>query len=225
MLAALDKAHAATIRVGPGVLDLLVMPLFEDRTRIGFVIERADARERLLNLDCAGQMTALGRSQAVIEFGVDGTILNADEKFLCAMGYTLEEVRGRHHSIFVEPALRDSPDCTAFWSKLRAGEYVAAQSRGIGKDGREVWIEGAYNPILDVHGKVAKVVKFVTDITVRMRLFADLKLLSGRNFAEIDGVITGSTESAQAATDAAGRTAADVQSAASSVERLADSVS
>ncbi|WP_043362735.1 PAS domain-containing methyl-accepting chemotaxis protein [Belnapia sp. F-4-1] len=224
MLAALDKPHAATIRVGSRVLDLLVTPLFDGGTRIGFVVEWADARERLLNLDYAGQMTALGRSQAVVELSVDGTILNANENFLRAMGYTLEEVCGRHHSMFVEPALRDSPDYIAFWGKLRAGEYVAAQFRRVGKDGREVWIEGAYNPILDIHGKVAKVVKFATDITVQMRLLADLKLLIDRNFAEIDNAIARSTDSARTATSAAGRTAEEVSLAAGGVEQLAASI-
>ena len=224
MLAGLEKPHAATIRVGARVLDLTVTPLREKGEPIGFVVEWADARERLLNLDYTAQIQAVGRSQAIVQFGVDGTILDANENFLKTMGYRPEEVVGRQHGIFVEPALRDSPDYAAFWSRLRAGEFEAGQFRRLGKGGREVWIEATYNPIFDAQGKVTKVVKFATDITAQMRLLADLKQLIDRNFGEIDGAIARSTDSARAATGAAGRTAEEVRSAAGGIEQLAASI-
>jgi methyl-accepting chemotaxis protein len=101
----------------------------------------------------------------VIEFSLDGTIITANDNFLRTMGYTLDEVKGRHHSIFVEPAYRDSADYKRFWEALRQGQYQAAQYKRIGKGGREVWIEASYNPVLDLNGKPWKVVKFATDIT------------------------------------------------------------
>ncbi|SDB11524.1 methyl-accepting chemotaxis protein [Belnapia rosea] len=216
--------HEETIRLGDRVLDLRTTPLFEGKARIGFVVEWADARDRLAGLDHAAQMMAVSRSQAVIEFNPDGTILDANDNFLKAMGYTLEEVRGRHHTIFVEPALRDSPDYARFWEALQRGEYQAAQFRRLGKGGREVWIDGAYNPILDTKGKVTKVVKFATDITAQIHLLANLKLLIDRNFAEIDRAIERSTTGAETAAVAAGHTAEDVQSAAGGIEQLAASI-
>jgi methyl-accepting chemotaxis protein len=110
---------------------------------------------------------ALGRSQAVIEFGMDGTVLTANDNFLKALGYTLAEIRGKHHSMFVEPSERDSTAYREFWAKLNRGEYQAAEYKRIGKGGREVWIQATYNPVLDSAGKPFKVVKFATDVTGR----------------------------------------------------------
>jgi methyl-accepting chemotaxis protein len=110
---------------------------------------------------------ALGRSQAVIEFGMDGTILTANDNFLKALGYSLGEIQGKHHSMFVEPSERDSAAYRDFWAALKRGEYQAAEYKRIGKGGKEVWIQATYNPVLDASGKPVKVVKFATDITAR----------------------------------------------------------
>ncbi|MGY3585820.1 methyl-accepting chemotaxis protein [Bradyrhizobium sp. USDA 4341] len=118
------------------------------------------------NIDSAlAQAAAIGKSQAVIEFKLDGTIVTANENFLNAMGYSLDEIRGKHHSMFVEPAYRDSHDYRAFWASLNRGEFQAAQYKRIAKGGREVWIQASYNPILDKNGKPVGVIKFATDIT------------------------------------------------------------
>jgi methyl-accepting chemotaxis protein len=115
--------------------------------------------------DLEGQIAAISKAQAVIEFGLDGRILTANENFLKVMGYTLEEVRGQHHSLFVDPAHRSSDEYRRFWEKLGRGEYDAAQYMRLGKGGREVWIQASYNPIFDTRGKPFKVVKYATDIT------------------------------------------------------------
>jgi methyl-accepting chemotaxis protein len=115
--------------------------------------------------DYAGQVAAIRKSQAVIEFNMDGTVLDANDKFLGALGYTIDEVKGRHHSIFVDEAYRQSPDYKEFWARLNRGEYQAAEYKRIGKGGKEVWIQASYNPILDLNGKPFKVVKFATDMT------------------------------------------------------------
>jgi methyl-accepting chemotaxis protein len=117
--------------------------------------------------DLRGKVDAIGRSQAVIEFNLDGTIITANENFLSTLGYTLTEVQGKHHSLFVEPAYRDSPAYRAFWEKLGRGEFDAGQYKRIGKGGKEVWIEASYNPIMDLNGRPWKVVKFATDLTKR----------------------------------------------------------
>ncbi len=113
----------------------------------------------------AGMLSALDRSQAIIEFSLDGRVLTANDNFLRTLGYTLEEVRGQHHSMFVEPEARNTPDYRAFWDRLGRGEFDAGKYLRIGKGGRQVWIQASYNPVLDGRGKPFKVVKFANDIT------------------------------------------------------------
>ena len=117
------------------------------------------------NHDIVDKFEALSRSQAVIEFNLDGTIITANDNFLNALGYRLEEVQGKHHSMFVESAFAQSNEYREFWAKLNRGEYEARQYKRIGKGGKEIWIEASYNPVLDKHGKPYKVIKFATDIT------------------------------------------------------------
>lgn len=174
--------------------------------------------------DWAGQVAAINRSQAVIEFDLDGNVLTANEKFLDALGYGLAEITGRHHSIFVDAAYRASPEYRKFWDDLRAGQYQAAQFRRIGKDGEDVWIEASYNVILDLDGKPFKVVKYATDITGRINELNALKSLVDRNFDEIDGALGRSTTEAEVATAVVRTTSANVQAMAASAEEMAGSV-
>jgi methyl-accepting chemotaxis protein len=113
------------------------------------------------------QVAAISKSQAVIEFNLDGTIVTANENFLKTLGYSLGEIQGKHHSMFVEPAMRESAAYREFWAKLNRGEFQAAEYKRIGKGGKEVWIQASYNPMLDRNGKVYKVIKFATDITAK----------------------------------------------------------
>ena len=123
--------------------------------------------------DYAGQIEAIGKSQAVIEFDMDGKILMANQNFLDAMGYTLAEVQGKHHQIFVDPAYAKSPEYKKFWETLRSGKYMSAEYRRFGKGGKEVWIQASYNPILDMNGRPFKVVKYATDVTAEKLRAAD----------------------------------------------------
>jgi PAS domain S-box-containing protein len=224
MLMVMDKSHSATITLGSLTFDLVITPIFQDGTRSGFVVEWYDARPRLLNVDYAAKMVALGRTQAIIEFSTEGVILDANEQFLKAMGYRIDEIRGKHHSMFVEPAFRESPDYKIFWDRLRGGEFQAAQFRRIGKGGRVVWIEGAYNPILDGQGRVCKIVKFAADVTEQAKLLADLKTLIDRNFGEIDHALEQSEAEGVSASGAADATLARVQTVAAGTGQLASSI-
>jgi len=135
-----------------------------------------DATEqKLANADYAGQIAAIGKSQAVIEFNMDGMIRTANDNFLKTMGYALDEVKGKHQSLFVDEEYRYSPDYKEFWAKLNRGEYAAGEFRRIGKGDKEVWIQASYNPILDLNGKPFKVVKYASDITPQKRAAEDLK--------------------------------------------------
>ncbi len=142
-------------------------------THDGSIMEWTEVTELRIQ---QGQLAAINRSQAVIEFALDGRILHANQNFLNALGYTLEEVRGQHHSLFVTPEYRDSPEYRAFWEKLGRGEYDAAQYRRIGKGGREIWIQASYNPVLDANGRPFRVIKFATDITREYRAAEALTL-------------------------------------------------
>ncbi|MGZ2484097.1 methyl-accepting chemotaxis protein [Rhizobium pisi] len=125
-------------------------------------------RQKLIAAEDAGKLDALSRAQAIIEFTPEGEILTANENFLNALGYALSEIKGRHHSIFCEPAYASSQEYKAFWPNLAAGKLVADEFMRIGKGGRKVFIQASYNPIFDMNGKVFKVVKFATDVTPRV---------------------------------------------------------
>jgi methyl-accepting chemotaxis protein len=115
--------------------------------------------------DAEAKLAAIGRSQATIEFNMDGTIITANQNFLNALGYRLDEIKGKHHSLLVPADERDSADYRAFWAALNRGEYQAAEYRRIAKGGREIWIQATYNPVLGSDNKPFKIVKFATDIT------------------------------------------------------------
>jgi methyl-accepting chemotaxis protein len=133
-------------------------------------------RAKLQAADFAGQLAAIGKSQAVIEFQMDGSIIEANENFLRALGYRADEIKGKHHSMFVDPAYARSDEYRMFWKRLNDGQYDAGEYKRIGKAGREVWIQAAYNPILDLNGKPFKVVKYATDVSERK--FANLAISS-----------------------------------------------
>lgn len=112
-----------------------------------------------------GQLAALNRVQGIIEFSLDGTILTANQNFLNVVGYSLDEVKGKHHSIFVDPNYKNSQDYRLFWDRLARGDYETGQFKRIGRDGKDVWIQASYNPILNSENRPFKVVKYAIDIT------------------------------------------------------------
>lgn len=121
--------------------------------------------QKMRNMDHEGQVEAISRSQAAIQFKLDGTIISANDNFLGAMGYDRNEVVGRHHSMFVEPAFANSEDYRRFWANLASGRYQSGEFKRFGKNGREVYIQATYNPIFDITGKPIKVIKFAIDVT------------------------------------------------------------
>jgi methyl-accepting chemotaxis protein len=121
--------------------------------------------QKLKNADFEGQLDAIDKSQAVIEFNLDGIIMNANKNFLDTLGYTSDEILGQHHRIFCEESYAKSPDYQDFWKKLNRGEFDSGEYKRLGKNGKEVWINASYNPIRDVNGDIYKVVKYATDLT------------------------------------------------------------
>jgi len=175
-------------RIGKGGKEVWIQasynPIFDLDGKPFKVVKYATdiTKQKLISADYQGQIAAISKAQAVIEFNMDGSVITANDNFLHALGYTLDEIKGKHHSMFVGEAYRQSADYSEFWSKLRRGEYQAAQYKRIGKGGREVWIEASYNPILDLNGKPFKVVKYATDITAQKNavnaMMADAMMLS-----------------------------------------------
>jgi methyl-accepting chemotaxis protein len=165
-------------RIGKGGREVWVQasynPLIDEMGKPFAVVKFATdvTDQKLRSADLSGQIAAIGESQAVIEFNLDGTIINANDNFLRALGYSLGEIKGKHHSLFVDPAERDGAAHREFWVALNRGEYQSGEFKRIGKGGRDVWIQASYNPILDLNGKPFKVVKYATDTTkqVLMRM-------------------------------------------------------
>jgi methyl-accepting chemotaxis protein len=174
-----------------------------------------------------GQLQAIRRSQAVIEFDRDGHVVDANENFLTALGYALDEIKGRHHRLFVDPAEAASADYAAFWDKLRDGAFQVAEYKRIGKGGRTVWIQASYNPIADTNGQIVGVVKFATDITAEKtarlaRAEAQQRINAG--VGEIGMAIANTNERASSAAAAAIQASTNVQAVAAGSSQLSSSV-
>ena len=152
-------------------------PIFDMAGNVFKVVKYASdiTAEKRKNAYFEGQLDAIGKSQAVIEFELDGTIINANENFLAAMGYSLDEIKGKHHSMFVDESYKHSADYKAFWESLNQGSYASGEFKRIAKGGREIWIQATYNPILDQNGKPFRVVKFATDVTARTKAVNEIK--------------------------------------------------
>jgi len=167
-------------RIGKGGKEVWIQasynPMLDRNGKVYRVIKFATdiTTEKLASMEDAGMIAAIGRAQAVIAFNLDGTVVTANENFLKTLGYSLGEIQGKHHSMFVESAMRDSAAYREFWASLNRGEYQAAEYKRIGKGGKEIWILASYNPILDEKGKPFKVVKFATDVTQQKLRTADL---------------------------------------------------
>ena len=152
-------------------------PIFDSKGKPYKVVKFASdiTEQKLKNADYQGQINAVAKSQVVIEFNMDGTIITANENFCETMGYSLEEIQGQHHKMFAEASLAESPEYKQFWEKLNQGEFISGEFKRIGKNGKEVWIQASYNPILDLNGKPFKVVKYASDISKQKLAYADYR--------------------------------------------------
>lgn len=192
---------------------------------VKFAVEITD--RKLAAADRTGQLDAINRAMAVIEFDLTGTILRANDNFLAAVGYGANEIVNRHHSIFVDPAERNSVEYKAFWKELGAGQFKTGQFRRFGQGGREIWIQASYNPIFDMNQKPFKVVKFAADITEQVMeqrrraeaqkiIDADLQTVA----TTVNEVNSQAVQAATASRDATG----NVEAMAAGSEELAASV-
>lgn len=187
-----------------------------------------DITERkLTNADYEGQLSAIDKSQAVIQFNLNGTVITANPNFLAATGYTLAEIRGQHHRMFVEPAESSSSAYQQFWAALNRGEYQAAEYKRVGKGGREIWLQATYNPIFDASGNLFKVVKFCTDISSSVRdrhNKARIQVGIDSDLNEITSAIERTATEVESAEGFSAQTSTNVQAVASAAEELVASV-
>jgi methyl-accepting chemotaxis protein len=162
-------------RVGKGGKEIWIEasynPIFDGEGRPFKVVKFATdiTKSELQSADYRGQLEAISKVQAVIEFELDGTIRTANDNFLATLGYRLDEIQGKHHSMFVESDYRSSAEYRRFWEDLAAGKANASRFKRIGRGGKEIWIQASYNPIFDMDGRPFKVVKYATDITEAVR--------------------------------------------------------
>ena len=184
--------------------------------------------EKMRSADYEGQIKAIHKSQAVIEFNLDGTIITANENFTKTVGYALAEIQGKHHSMFMPQAMRDGSEYRGFWDRLRNGVYQAGEFERVGNGGRRIFLQASYNPIVDANGKLYKVVKFASDISEQVErrnhraetqkaIDADLTIIT-------QSVSTASTQATTAAS-ASTETSSNMQAVAAGAEELAASVS
>ena len=198
-------------------------PIFDARGRVSKVVKFAiDVTEQKLRAaNNEGQLAAINRAQAVIEFSLDGTILHANENFLSTLGYRLDEIAGKHHSMFVDPTYARSAEYTKFWADLNAGTFQQAEYKRVGKGGRAVWIQASYNPIFDLNGKPYKVVKFATDVNEQKLLLA----MVSNSAQSLAGAAEELTASSHAMSAAAEETSAQANVVSAASEQVSRNVS
>ncbi|WP_419951832.1 methyl-accepting chemotaxis protein [Methylobacterium sp.] len=221
-------------RIGKGGREIWLQatynPILGRNGKIDKIVKfSSDITERVMrSINNEGQIKALDRSQAVIEFALDGAVLTANRNFLDVVGYDLSEIQGRHHSMFVDPDLRTTAEYRRFWDDLGRGEYQADEYRRIAKGGREVFIQGTYNPILDRDGRPLKVLKFAIDVTrqvLERQRRAALQISIATDLNAIAGAASGASLQAGQAAQASTQVSSDIQTVASGAEELAASVS
>lgn len=201
-------------------------PIFDDNGKPYKVVKFATniTEGKLKNADFEGKIAAISKAQAMIEFNLDGTIITANENFLKTVGYTLDEIKGKHHRMFCEPEYTNSHAYKVFWDKLGSGEFDSGEYKRLANGGSEVWINASYNPIFDASGKPFKVVKFATNITEQIKRkheFNDVVLSTTVDFAErVKGVSEQASQIAQEA-QSLGATAEEMSA---SVEELSASI-
>jgi methyl-accepting chemotaxis protein len=142
-------------------------PVYDESGKVIRVVKFATdiTQVKVRNSDFESQVTAINKAMAVIELGLDGTVLNANENFTRLVGYSLDELKGRHHRMFVDPATAESVEYSEFWRNLREGRYQPSDFKRYGKGGKQVWMRATYNPIMDLNGKVSKILKLAADVT------------------------------------------------------------
>lgn len=227
LIARMSGQFEAMIEVGGAKFDLMARPVMDGKKRLGTAVEWRDATNRIAREDAQAQVEAVRRTQAVISFLPDGTVLEANDLFCGAIGYGLEEIVGKHHSLFMDPGEREGEAYRQFWKTLASGESQTNVFRRIRKDGSDIWIQASYIPLLNRIGEVYKVVNFASDITEevlarerRQQAQDDIST----EFGLISGAISTANTQASSVADASDTASQNVQSIAAGIEEFLASV-
>lgn len=204
-------------------------PLVGSNGKVFRIVEFATdiTAQKQQNADYASQMEAISKSQAVIQFDLNGNVLTANGNFLRAMGYDLHEIKGKHHRMFVDKAYGQSPEYAAFWEALKTGKYQSGEYKCIGSGNREVWIQASYNPIFDMNNKPVKVVEYATDITPQVKARSENEKMVSMikdKMGEISMSMQLASDQSANASNASTSTSDNVQSVAAGAEELDASV-
>lgn len=177
--------------------------------------------QKIQTFEYESKLDAISKSQAVIEFSMDGTILKANNNFLNTLGYVESEIIGKKHSMFCEESYKNSSEYTQFWRKLNEGLFDSGEYLRIGKNNKQVWIQASYNPILDLNGNPYKVVKFATNITKRKNMIFDVQKTSSQFSSSVDNLFASAKSMAQGAA----QTGASTEQASVSIDNVSQSSS
>ncbi|MDA8793922.1 PAS domain-containing methyl-accepting chemotaxis protein, partial [Bacteriovoracaceae bacterium] len=175
---------------------------------------------KIKNSDYESKINAIDKSQAVIEFTPDGTIITANQNFLSTTGYKLNEIEGKHHQMFCEKSYTKSSEYRSFWNKLGKGQFDAGEYKRISKEGNEIWINASYNPLYDLDGKVYKVVKYATDLTKEKQAYNNLVFTFDKAANEVLATAEDLSASATQLSQNAQNTLEGSNSASSAVEEV-----
>ncbi|MFN7038409.1 MAG: PAS domain-containing protein [Alphaproteobacteria bacterium] len=179
--------------------------------------------EKLKNSDYSEQVKAINKALAVIEFELTGNIIKANENFLNATGYKLEEIQGKHHSMFVEESFKNSAEYKNFWENLRKGQFISEKFKRLGKNGNEIWIQASYNPVRNSEGEIFKIVKYASDITqdvLNEMRNQKVKDIIDENIGKLANAIAQS----KASNTLAQKTSTNIQTVAAAAEEMSASI-
>lgn len=182
---------------------------------------------KIKSLEHESQIRAIDKSYAVISFSLDGTILDANENFLNIFEYSLSEIKGKHHSIFLNESYSQTQDYKKFWDALRGGNFFSAEFQRFGKNNKEIWIQSSYNPIFGLNGNPYKVVKYATDITEMVKerqRRKEVQKIINKEITNIHSSLKNAAEKNQMATSASRDTSTKVQEIAAGSEELDASI-
>jgi PAS domain S-box-containing protein len=227
MIAQMSGQFQTMIQVGGVKFDLMARPIMDGPTRIGTAVEWRNAANRIAREDAQAQIEAVGRTQAVISFLPDGTVLDANENFCSVTGYRLDEIVGEHHRMFVDADERQTQAYKGFWRALAQGQSQIDTFRRVCKDGSDLWIQASYTPLLNRAGEIYKVVKFASDITEEMLARERRQQAQddiSNEFGLISGAISTANTQASSVADASDTASQNVQSIAAGIEEFLASV-
>lgn len=231
-LAAGKHQSAEFLRIGKGGREVWIRatynPVLDGRGKVVKVVKFATdiTDQKQTEFKIRGKLEAMDRSQAVIEFDPEGTIITANENFLKTMGFSLSEIVGKKHSMFMDPVERGSSTYEAFWRQLREGRFASGEFRRIAKSGASIWIYGSYNPILDSRGRVTGVVKFASDVTEQVNRRHEREQIQRSIDSDLNGIaqsLSDTSNQTSSVASASGQASSSVSAMAAGAEELAAS--